>query len=365
MRISSIEKIIVQIPYENPFIHFSGRVSNASVTQIVRVHTDEGIVGIGNAGRNFNAEFAERSLKGCDPTKIQETMSATRGDYDAGVEVALWDILGKVAKQPIYKLLGAYRDHIKAYPSTLSLRKPGEDAKLAVSYLEQGFKAIKLRLHRPRLEDDIEMVRSVRDAVGDDMEIMTDANQARTLGRTDPCLHWTLSIAQRAARELEKLNVVWLEEPLNAMDTEGYRQLAQSVDIPIAGGEGVTDLQRFRDMIASGGWDIIQPDDVLCGGILPCLKAAHLAEANNRLCILAHVRWAGLQLLGVIPNCTHFEWMHDPPQDQMMFTDKILKEPVRIRDGEVMIPQGPGLGIELDDEKIAKYQVKEAPAFGF
>lgn len=365
MEISNIEKIILQVPYESPFTHFSGRVSNSSITEIVRIHTDEGIVGVGNAERNFNAELADKLLKGYDPIKIEETMAVMGRYRNAGVEIALWDILGKVAKQPIHKLLGSCRDRIKAYPSTLSLRKPGEDARLAVDYLEQGFRGIKLRLHRPRLKEDISMVRSVRDAVGDDMEIMVDANQARLYyGDTDPCLHWTLSIAQRAARELEKLDVLWLEEPLNAMDTEGYKQLAQSVDIPIAGGEGVTDLQRFRDMIISGGWDIIQPDDVHCGGILSCMKVAHLAEAHNKLCILAHVRWAGLQLLGAIPNCTYFEWMHDPPQDWMMFTDKILKEPITFKDGEVIIPQGPGLGIELDEEKIAKYRIKVAPIFG-
>jgi len=112
-------------------------------------------------------------------------------------------------------------------------------------------------------------------------------------------------------------------------------------------------------MLISGGWDIIQPDVIRAGGILPTWKAAHLAEAHHRLCILAHVRWPGLQLLGAIPNCTHFEWMHDPPRLQTMFCEKILKEPIEIKDGYVMIPQGPGLGITLNEEGIAKYRVKE------
>jgi L-alanine-DL-glutamate epimerase-like enolase superfamily enzyme len=361
LKITNIERINVSIPLEKPFTHFSGRVTDVSTTPIVLVHTDEGITGIGNAERDLNAVLAERLLSGCNPLEIERTMAAMGRTRYAGVEIALWDILGKAAKQPIYKLLGACRDKIKAYVSMLSLKTPEEQARLAVSYLEEGFTAIKLRLHRPNLTDDLAVVQAVRDAVGDEMEIMTDANQA---SMPYGSLHWTLNTAQRAARELEKLDVVWLEEPLHRLDTEGYRRLAESVDIPIAGGEGVTDLERFNEMLISGGWDIIQPDVIRAGGILPTWKAAHLAEAHHRLCILAHVRWPGLQLLGAIPNCTHFEWMHDPPRLQTMFREKILKEPIEIKDGYVIIPQGPGLGITLNEEEIAKYRVKEiAPRF--
>ena len=323
---------------------------------MVLVHTDEGITGIGNAERDLNAALAESLLSGCDPLTIEETMTAMGRTRYAGVEIALWDIVGKAAKQPIHKLLGACRDRIKAYVSMLSLQTPEEQARLAVAYLEEGFTAIKLRLHRPHLADDLAVVRAVRDAVGDEMEIMTDANQA---SMPYGALHWTLHTAQRAARELEKLEVVWLEEPLHRLDTEGHRRLAESVDIPIAGGEGVTDLERFNEMLISGGWDIIQPDVIRAGGILPTWKAAHLAEAHHRLCIPAHVRWPGLQLLGAIPNCTHFEWMHDPPRLQTMFGDKILKDPIEIKDGYVKIPQGPGLGITLNEEGITKYRVTE------
>ena len=356
MKITNIERIDVSIPLEKPFTHFSGRVTDVSETSIVIVHTDDEITGIGNAERGFNAALAQRLLSGCNPLEIEKTMASMGRIRSAGVEIALWDILGKTAKQPIHKLLGACRDKIKTYVSMLSLKTPQEQARLAISYLEEGFTAIKLRLHRPKLIDDLAVVEAVRDAVGDEMEIMADANQA---SMPYGPLHWTLNKAQQAARGLEKLDVVWLEEPLHRLDTEGYRRLAESVDIPIAGGESVTDLERFNEMLTSGGWDIIQPDVVHAGGILPTWKAAHLAEAQHRLCILAHVRWAGLQLLGAIPNCTHFEWMHDPPRLQTMFRDKILKEPIEIKDGYVMIPQGPGLGITLNEEGITKYRIKE------
>jgi L-alanine-DL-glutamate epimerase-like enolase superfamily enzyme len=357
VKITNIERIDISIPLVKPFTHFSGRVTDVSTTSIVLVHTDERITGIGNAEPNFDAELAERLLSGCDPLEIEKTMEAMEWNRSAGVEIALWDILGKVAKQPIYKLLGACRDKIKAYVSMLSLKTAEEQARLAIAYLDDGFTAIKLRLHRPNLADDLAVIQAVRDAVGDEMEIMTDANQARM--PFGP-LHWTLSTAQRAARELERMDVVWLEEPLNALNTEGYRRLAESVDIPIAGGEGVTELERFNEMLLSGGWDIIQPDVIRIGGILPTWKAAHLAEAHHRLCILAHVRWPGLQLLGAIPNCTHFEWMHDPPRLQTMFGEKILQNPIEIKDGYVTIPNDPGLGITLNEEGITRYRVKES-----
>lgn len=178
MKITNIERIDVSIPLEKPFTHFSGRVTDVSTTSIVLVHTDEGITGIGNAERDFNAVLAERLLSGCNPLEIERTMTVMGRTRYAGVEIALWDILGKAAKQPIHKLLGACRDKIKAYVSMLSLKTPEEQARLAVSYLEEGFTAIKLRLHRPNLTDDLVVVRAVRDTVGDEMEIMTDANQA-------------------------------------------------------------------------------------------------------------------------------------------------------------------------------------------
>ncbi len=356
MKITTIERIDVSIPLEKPFTHFSGRVTQVSTTAIALVHTDAGVTGIGNAERDFKADVAERLLRGRNPLEIEATMAAMGRIRSAGVEIALWDIVGKVAKQPIHRLLGACRDRIKAYVSMLSLQPPDEQARLAVAYLEEGFTAIKLRLHRPRLADDLAVIRAVRDAVGDEMEILTDANQA---DMPYGVLHWTLHTAQRAARALERLEVVWLEEPLHRMDTEGHRQLAASVDIPIAGGEGVTTVDRFHEMLLSGGWDIIQPDVVFAGGILPTWKAAHLAEAHHKLCIPAHVRWAGLQLLGAIPNCTHFEYMHDPPRLQTMFRRPLLDDPIEIRDGYVQIPQGPGLGITLNEAAIATYRVPE------
>ncbi|MEM2905416.1 MAG: mandelate racemase/muconate lactonizing enzyme family protein [Candidatus Bathyarchaeia archaeon] len=334
-----------------------------------RVHTDEGIVGIGPSWGRASS-LAESTLLGEDPAYVERFWEvnmrgrgATLGSASCGgLEIALWDIVGKAAGKPVYKLLGAYRDKVMAYAATAQLHSPEEHAKEAVQFREIGIRAIKLRMHRPKPDQDLEVVKAVRDAVGEDMTLLVDANQNNESVRYD---YWSRRTALKVAKELENLGVYWLEEPLPRTDLEGLAELSAEVEMYIAGGEHATNIYEFRDALFQGAYDIVQPDVVLGNiGITGIRKIAVLADALGRL-VVPHVCSGGnnglflaatLQAVGTVPNCPFIEYPLEPPALTHETQQAILKEPLLIdRDGFVQIPQKPGIGVEIDEEKVARY----------
>ncbi|MBS7627940.1 mandelate racemase/muconate lactonizing enzyme family protein, partial [Candidatus Bathyarchaeota archaeon] len=263
-----------------------------------KVYTDEGIVGIGPATSPALDPFVEKLLIGFDPFYVERfweiamkgrELSLGRQSY-GGLEIALWDIIGKALGKPVYKILGAYRDKVMAYAATSQLRAPMEHAKQALKFLELGIKAIKLRMHRTNLEDDIKVVRAVRDAVGDEMIIMVDANQNNLSINYD---FWSFNTAVKVARELEKLNVYWLEEPLPKFNLRSLGRLCDMVDIYIAGGEHATCIYELRDALLIDAYDVIQPDIILGNiGITGIRKLAMMADGFGKD-IVPHVCGGG------------------------------------------------------------------------
>jgi L-alanine-DL-glutamate epimerase-like enolase superfamily enzyme len=343
---------------------------------LVRIYTDEGQIGsaieltpqhvMGVAGSQIS--YLKNTLLGADPFEVERIMKHLRyaafvGPKPWAIEIALWDVIGQACGQPVFKLLGGSQTRVKAYVSTMQLKSPEEHAEDALHFLADGFKAIKLRAHRADPKDDLKVVQAVRDAVGDQMEIMVDANQAWA---TEPPF-WSFRTALNMARELDELDVVWLEEPLSKDDLKGLAELARQVDIPIAGGELEWGIYRFRDFIENDVYDIVQPDPHWCGGILECRKISALAEAANKPCIL-HTGgmggpWlaANLQATGALPNCPYFEYLLEPPVWTPEIRDVFLEEPIRIApDGYIDIPDGPGMGVKLNEDAIASYTVNVA-----
>jgi len=334
-----------------------------------KVYTDEDIVGVGPCPGRTN-RFAESTLIGQDPAYIHrfwETNMRGRGanlgsGSCGGLEIALWDIVGKAANKPVYRLLGAYRDRVMAYAATAQLESAEELARKAVEFKKSGIKAIKLRLHRPRPEDDLEVVRAVREAVGDDMTIMVDANQNNVSITYN---YWSRRTAFKVARELDMLDVYWLEEPLARTDFEGLAELSDAVDMHIAGGEHCTNIYEFRDALFAGAYDIVQPDVILGNiGIAGIRKISVIADSVGRL-VVPHVCGGGnnglylaatLQALGTISNCPFIEYTLDPPALTSETLQLLLKEPILIdEEGFVEIPQKPGIGVEINEEAIAEY----------
>ncbi|MEM3693592.1 MAG: mandelate racemase/muconate lactonizing enzyme family protein [Candidatus Bathyarchaeia archaeon] len=335
-----------------------------------KVYTDEGIVGIGPATSPGLDRFVKKLLIGFDPFYVERfweiamkgrELSLGRQSY-GGLEIALWDIIGKVLRKPVYKIMGAYRDKIMAYVATSQLRSPEEHVKQALKFLDLGIKAIKLRMHRANLEDDIRVVRAVRDAVGNEMIIMVDANQNNLSINYE---FWSFNMAVKVARELEKLNVYWLEEPLPKFDLRSLARLSDMVDIYIAGGEHATCIYELRDALLIGAYDVIQPDVILGNiGITGIRKLAIIADGFGKY-IVPHVCGGGnnglylaatLQALGTIKNAPFIEYTLDLPSLVPEYLHAILKEPITIdKDGYVKIPEEPGIGIELNEEFISKY----------
>jgi len=344
-------------------------MSNGCV--IYRIQTDEGVEGvtagplIGDEARGL-VNLLRLSLTGRDPTQVEDIVkilrSATRqlGIRAWHVEPALWDIIGKAAGLPVFRLLGGARTRVRAYASTGELRSGEQRADDVAARVEEGFTAVKLRIRFMTVEEDVAVVRKVREA-NPDVALMVDANMGwRTHGFAE-YPEWDLARATRTARELEDLDITWLEEPLDQFDYRGYAELRRRTSVPLAAGEMLSDLHGFRDMVEHRAIDILQADAILSGGILMSRKIAGMAEAAG-IGFSPHTWTNGiglrvnLQVMGAVPGNVWCEYPIDPPGWTPEVRDAMLTEPTTIDDdGFVTIPDTPGLGIELDEEAIATH----------
>jgi hypothetical protein len=226
------------------------RIGGGSFTEIL---TDQGITGIAPGMNPAGINRMKQLLVGQDPFdnetlghQMRYTNGAASNWRDVGcIEIALWDIVGKVTGQPLYKLWGAQKDKVPAYASMIQLSTPEERAETAAKLKTQGWQGVKIRLHHLDMKEDIRTIELVRDAVGDDFTIMTDANQAQSSGIWQPGVQWDFTRALDTARALKDMNVYWLEEPLRRYDFDGLSELNRMVDIPLAGGIPV-DYRTWR-----------------------------------------------------------------------------------------------------------------------
>jgi L-alanine-DL-glutamate epimerase-like enolase superfamily enzyme len=363
MQITDVETHYLEIP----------RKRGVKPYTIVKIHTDEGITGFGGQTPGYGIELKQMIDNVVKPYLINEIVEPhfvdklsrkirwwehRIGPRACSVEIALWDLIGKDAKQPIYKILGANKTKVKAYASTIpSIKNSKERAEDAVKWLEYGFKAVKLKIASPSIEKNIGVVKAVQDATGGDMEIICDAIQA---WKSEPP-YWSRRFALKMAQELEKLEVLWLEEPLFRTDLEGLAELASKVGIPIAGGEIEFGLHYFKELLLRGCYDIVQPCVTWAGGISEVKKIAAFTEAIDKQCIPCC--WgpgltiaADLHIIGST-NCEYVEYGYDPPDYTVDLRDNILEEPILLKDGFVEIPNKPGLGVKLDEENIKRFTI--------
>jgi L-alanine-DL-glutamate epimerase-like enolase superfamily enzyme len=371
LRITDVESFAVRIPARDPDPH---RIYRYSVT---RVHTDGGVTGTSfvPVDQQVLARAVKPTLVGEDLYAVDrhiERLQAHRGEGGvqawAGVEHAIWDAIGRAAGQPAAKLIGGYRDRLKVYRTCVF---PGKADQSDVAYETQaayaaklkkaGYTAMKVRAWRPKPMDDVDMVGVVRQAVGDDFEIMLDRTAVR------PGWVWDYPTAFKVARGLEKHRALWLEEPFDGSDLESPARLAAEVDILITGGELGKGVHEFLNFLTHRTYDVIQPDTRICGGIWMARKISVLAEAFNVPCIQHGT--SGLALAGYIqagcamPNCEWQEIFGGPnlPEEQWEPALKLLRTPVvfPIEDGYVKLPELPGLGLDLNEDAIREYRVAD------
>ena len=342
---------------------------------IVRIYTDEGLVGIGECFRRLPEvikitidNIITPILIGKDPveteTRWQEMIRATSASdmggavycAVAGLDIAMWDLKGKALGVPIYQLLGGKsKDKIRMYAS--SLRRdltPLEEARRASSLVEEGYTAYKLHSALPGAIDHpsdqtIATVTEVRKAVGPDIEILVDVNGAFSA-------HHAIEIG----KALENLGVFHFEEPRPHYDLEGLASVADALDIPIASGEMIYTHHQYKDLINWGKIDIIQPDIVKVPGFTEFQRIAAVASSFGKP-MTAHNTQPTISTVAHLHACAAFANMPYAQEyniEPISIRDErpILKEPLKLVDGYFEVPTGPGLGIDLDEETIRKFQ---------
>jgi len=377
MKITRIRSRVVDLPLPADFhpAWARGRNQTNIIMVLVEVETDAGITGLGTAHAGPEAaicieRFVAPYFIGQDPTRIELLAAVLRDAEILGppmyfMEIPLWDIVGKLAGLPVYKLWGGYADRVTAYCATAEVRSPERRVDDVHRMLAEGFRATKLRFHSADPRDDLKVVEAIRKAVGDRIAIMVDANQAGVEPGIGGHGRWGFSRALEVALELQRLNVTWLEEPLARHDYDGLARLRDRLGrLRIAGGEDNHGLHEFRLLIERNCYDILQPDALLSEGVFQMRKIAGMAEAFE--IELAPHTWgngmgllANLHLAAAIPNCPYLEFPHDPPSGFTAASrDQMLMETLTIdADGAVRVPDRPGFGFILDEERIARYTV--------
>ncbi len=371
LRITDIETFSVRVPPDGPepdpekIYHYP----------VIRVRTDGGVTG--TSFMSIPPDVLNRWVK---PTLVGEDLFAVdrhlkrlqmqRGESGvqswSGVEHAIWDAIGRAAGQPVARLLGGYRDRLRVYRTCVWPGKPDQSdvsydtqAEFAVRLKRAGYTAMKVRAWRPRPMDDVDMVGVVRQAVGDDLEIMLDRTAVR------PGWVWDYPTALQVARGLERHRAYWLEEPFDGYDLLGPARLAAEAGILITGGELGNSVYHFLQFLLHKTYDIVQPDARICGGIWVARKISILAEAFGVPCVQHGT--SGLSLAGWIqagcamPNCEWQEIIGGPnlPEEQWEPARKLLRTPhvFKVERGYVHLPDLPGLGLDINEDALKEFRV--------
>jgi L-alanine-DL-glutamate epimerase-like enolase superfamily enzyme len=255
----------------------------------------------------------------------------------SAVDMALWDLKARRLGQPLWRLLGGHDPRVPCYAGGIDLNFPLDRLlRQTEGFLERGFRAVKIKVGRPTLAEDVERVRAVRGLLGEGVPLMVDAN-----------MRWTADEAVRAARAFRPFDPLWLEEPTNPEDVAGQARVLREGGLPVAAGENLRSLREFRHLIAAGAVSYPEPDVTNCGGVTTFVKVAHLAEAFG-LPVTSHgAQEVTVQLLAAVPNRAYLE-VH------AYALDRFVERPLGIEDGRAVAPERPGHGVELDWAALAK-----------
>ena len=348
-------------PSQNYDAVIDGPGKNVANFVTLQLRTDTGIEGIGYAGfvslpmlnslRAAVDALVEETV-GDDPLNIERIsakllaiggLGAPAGMVTraaAAIDIALWDIKGKACGQPVYKLLGGFRPRVPCYASGRLWRTYSADmlATAGAALVEQGFRAMKFRMgDEPTAAAEVDRMRALRESVGDDIDIMVDINQG-----------WDVNLAIQVGREMEKSQIYWLEDPIDHQDHEGLSRIADALDTPIAAGEYLYGLAPFRYMFERRSVDIAMIDLLRAGGITGWMKVAHLAEAFN-LPVVSHLAPEIMaHCMAAIPNGMTVE--------HMPWSLPLFKDPLQVEDGEIVLKEIPGLGLEFDERALENDQ---------
>lgn len=358
MKVTDVSVTIVEVPQKVPLAPYRSHLRSSSATQsaIVRVDTDEGLIGWGEHNVNFLANVsgsrmerdAREFLIGRNPENIAEFHRTCPLEIrlKSGIELALWDICGKAAGKPVYALLGErVRDKIElaACMGIASYECAGE---LAAYYVEQGFSTIKTKAGADMMED-LEMVRGIRDSVGDRLKL-----------RIDPNMAYSREQAAELAQRLEEYHLEYLEQPLPDTSLADARWLREQTKTPIALNESVTDPASVIEILKENAAAFILPDTHIAGGIMPCVTIGQICEAAAIPCIMHCGHDLGPKtaaMVHVAAACSSYSLANDSTYYGL--EDDIVTEPLKIEFGYIAVMEKPGLGVDGAPEKLKRYKI--------
>ena len=368
VRIQNIEAFAIQLPrvagVPSPAVGATGPNADPSRLVCTRVTTEAGVRGYSFLGASTaEVENAKKVMVGEDLFAVEQHLSRGLIKW-APIEESVWDAIGRTAGQPVHRLLGGARTAtLPVYVTYVwgdrqTKVTPKQQAEWAVVVKKAGFTAMKVQIWRPNFMEDVEACAEIMAAAGPGFRTMAD----RT---ADKLAVWRYQEGLAAAQALQKAGVWWLEEPFDRNDFEGPARLAREVEILITGGEGYPSLSAFRECLMHQTYDILQPDCDNVGGILMLRKVGAMCQAWG-IPICPHgtsgLGWAGrLQASAAMGSMTQEIAVLNPPQlpdDRVTPAMSILNSvPFVYRDGEVVVPQGPGLGLDLNEEAINRFRV--------
>jgi L-alanine-DL-glutamate epimerase-like enolase superfamily enzyme len=363
MQITGVNQYNVEYGAEGSFqpTWIPGYPQGTHEVALFEIETDAGITGYG-AMPSFagGLEFSDPLsffLLGEDPQDVEGILGKLDsinlvGPKPWGVEIALWDIIGKDAGKPIYELLGGAKSEIPVYASTGEVQAADERIEYVEERVDEGYDAVKLRVTEP---EHIEIVREVREAFPD-LTLMVDANKGWAVRVMEDEREWSFGEALEFARGLEEVGgIEWLEEPLPRHNYEQYARLRDAVDVPIAGGEFNDGVHHFREFVKQGSLDVLQPDAALATGIKRANEVAAMARQHG-LRYIPHTWTNGVGFLAnlhvmVANDSPWCEFPMEPPWNPEV-RDFVLDETVDHEDGVVTPPEGPGLGVDIDPQYL-------------
>jgi len=371
VKIKDIETVLLSCPVpEEKTWRLDGRKGVKADMVIVKVHTDEGITGIGEPspyGGALNLRLTIEQLKqgftGRDPFDVELLTAPTGSRVEsmamAGINMALWDIMGKAVNKPVYRLLGgAYTNRVRAYASGginwVWFKHPEVLAEEIRGYLDEGFTAFKIRIGPDKRF--LDAIRVARETLGDGMDLMVEGNMRFN----------TSEQAIAMARRFERYNPFWFEEPIPGNNIEGYVEIRKALpQIPITGGESLCTRFEFKERIDRRAYSIVQPDSNYAG-LSEARRIAFMASLEGLPCCPhnwhnAVTTAANLQLVASIPNHMVLEMQRTWHYSCPAFRSEIVVNPSEPKNGYLEVPKEPGLGVELDDRALAKYPFREGP----
>jgi L-alanine-DL-glutamate epimerase-like enolase superfamily enzyme len=371
MKITRVEPIHLRLPAVNE------RCDGSQETLIVKVHTDAGLVGIGEVDSSALVAKAiieapvshqiARGLAECvlgeDPLEIERLLhrmyqgTIYYGRQGAviqamsGVEIALWDLAGKALGRPVYQLLGGgFRKKFLAYASILFGDTPAETERIGRELAALGYRAVKFGWGPMGQSEasDLAHVRAARQGIGNDVELMVDAG-----------LCWDTATAIRRARQFEPFQLTWLEEPLHPDNVVGYARLSAQSPVRIAAGEEVCDVQEFRHLMDVGGIDVVQVDVTRVGGLARAKRIGWDSAERHRLCVNHSYKTgvniaASLHFEAALPNTHYFEYC----VEQGALRQTLTRQRFPVKEGDISVPDEPGLGVDLDESVVEMYRVR-------